>query len=137
MNHKVMVVGSEKASSDGRRKPRIRFAGYWLNDMGFSPDSLVMATYNQEVIDLKVVGYGPDAYKSIVKQVRTNRAALLQVREEIHNKKKTPHLEVKGVWLENLGFKIGSLIVTRIDYGHIQIGLINLDKLGFLEASYA
>jgi hypothetical protein len=36
---------------------------------------------------------------------------------------------MKGLWLENFGFTIGSLIAVRYEYGFVQILLIDLDKL--------
>ncbi|HWR62706.1 MAG TPA: hypothetical protein VN580_13885 [Clostridia bacterium] len=130
MMTQVMVVGSAKGDGD-RRRPRIRLAGFWLDSMGFKPDSLVTADYADGSIVLRLQGEGLDAYRKIVGQVRTNRSGLLQVRNELHNRKRTPHMEVKGFWLEDMGFTIGSIIVVHSEYGLIRISLIDADKLGF------
>ena len=130
MNTKIMLVGSEKTRSL-KRHPRIRLAGFWLNDIGFKPDNLVTIEYESKSIMLKVQGSGLDTYKSFVRYARANKAGLLQVREECHNKRRTPHFEIKGFWLEMLGFTIGSHIVVKFEYGSINIRLLELDKLGF------
>lgn len=127
METKVMVVGSEK--SHLKRRPRIRLAGFWLDEIGFKYNSLVTVEYEDGRIVMKVQGSGMDTYGELVKKVISTKAGLLQVRLEWHNKKKTPHLEVKGFWLEQFGFKIGSVIVLRFEYGVITIRLVDLDKL--------
>jgi hypothetical protein len=130
MDTKIMVVGSEK-TKNVKRQPRIRLAGFWLNDIGFKPDSIATIEYESKSILLKVQGSGLDTYKSFVRYARANKAGLLQVKEECHNKKCTPHLEVKGFWLEMLGFTIGSHIVVKFEYGSINIRLLELEKFGF------
>jgi hypothetical protein len=130
MNTQVMAVGSAKANG-GRRRPRIRLAGFWLESFGFTPDSLVSAVYSHGGIVLQLQGEGLDAYRKIVGQVRTSKSGLLQVKNELHNKKRTPHMEVKGFWLEEMGFTIGSILVVRSEYGLIRINLIDPGKLGF------
>jgi hypothetical protein len=59
MNTKIMLVGSEKTRSL-KRHPRIRFAGFWLNDIGFKPDNLVTIEYESKSIMLEVQGSGLD-----------------------------------------------------------------------------
>ncbi len=128
MNTQVMVVGSAKTDG-GRRRPRIRLAGFWLDGMGFKADMLIAVSYDRDCIVLKLQGEGLDVYKAVVRQLRANRSGLLQVRNELHNKKRTPHLEVKGFWLEPLGFTIGSIIAVQYEYGLIRIRRIDLERL--------
>lgn len=127
MTTKVMVVGSEKGFS--KRRPRIRLAGFWLNDIGFKYNNLATVEYEPGKIVIKLQGSGIDTYSQIVKEVLASKDGLLQVRLEWHNKKQTPHLEIKGLRLENFGFTIGSVIVLKIEYGVINIHLVDLDKL--------
>ncbi len=130
MEIKVMAVGSAKTKGL-KRRPRIRLAGFWLNAIGFTPDSLVTARYENKSITFKAEGAGLHTYKALVRRNRADNSGLLQVTEEFHNKKRTPHFEVKGFWLEMLGFTIGSIIVVKYEYGSISIKLLELDKLGF------
>ncbi|MGE5371932.1 MAG: hypothetical protein ACM3QZ_08105 [Solirubrobacterales bacterium] len=133
MNKRILAVGSEKVDSvRPKRKPRIRISGFWLNEYGFERDSLVIAEYDQERITFKLQGSGMEAYKAVVKQVReSDSLALLQVKAEMHNGKRTPHIEVKGPWLEDLGFSIGSWFVLRPEYGVFTLRLLDLDRLGY------
>lgn len=127
MTTKVMVVGSEKGNP--KRRPRIRLAGFWLDEIGFKYESLATADYEPGKIVIKLQGSGIDTYSQVVKGVLASKGGLLHVRLEWHNKKKTPHLEIKGLWLENHGFRIGSVIALKIEYGLISIHLVDLDKL--------
>jgi HSP20-like domain of unknown function (DUF1813). len=127
MDTKIMVVGSEKSSR--KRKPRIRLAGFWLDEIGFQYNSLAAFEFENNRIVIRLEGSGLDAYKRVVKQVLASRKVLVQVRLEWHGKKKNPHLEVKGFWLEQFGFKIGSVIVVQYEYGFITIRLLDVDKL--------
>lgn len=129
MDTKIMTVGSAKLNRSGGRRPRIRLAGFWLNDIGFEPDSLVTAEYQDGFLEFKAQGKGLDTYRHLIKQVRGNRSALLQVRNELHNRKRTPHFEVCGLWLERLGFTIGSVIAIRYSQGYIKVKLLDLEKL--------
>lgn len=128
MNTQLMVIGSAKAGDD-RRRPRIRLSGFWLEDFGFKPDSLIAAEYDKEQITLKLQGEGLDTYKRIVRQLRADRLGLLQVKNELHNKKRTPHIEVKGFWLESMGFPIGGMIAVQSEYGLLRIRRVHLEKL--------
>jgi HSP20-like domain of unknown function (DUF1813). len=127
MTTKVMVVGSEKGNP--KRRPRIRLAGFWLNEIGFKYESLATADYEPGRIVIKLQGSGIDTYSQVVKEVLASKGGLLQVRLEWHNKKKTPHLEIKGLWLENFGFTIGSVFVVQAEYGQINIHLVDLNNV--------
>ena len=127
MDTKVMIVGSEKGHP--KRRPRIRLAGFWLNGIGFEYNSLVSVKYGQGHIILRLEGFGLETYGKVVKRVMSTKGGLVQIRQEWHNKKLTPHLEVKGIWLEQFGFKIGSIIAVQCEYGVINIRLLDLDKL--------
>jgi HSP20-like domain of unknown function (DUF1813). len=131
METHLMVVGSAKADGSKGRRPRIRLAGFMLDSMGFKPDMLVAADYGRDCIVLKLHGEGLDTYKGIVRQLRTNRSGLLQVKNELHNRKRTPHIEVRGFWLEPLGFTAGSIIAVQYEYGLIRIKRIDLERLVF------
>jgi hypothetical protein len=129
METKVNVVGSAKSNNEQKRRPRIRLAGFWLEEIGFTADCLATVEYAKGQIIIKRQGVGINTYNQVVKSIRTSKAKLLQVKAGLHNKKRTAHLEVKGFWLEELGFQIGSVIVVQYTYGLIKIRLLDLDKL--------
>lgn len=129
MDVKIMKVGGAKLNLHGGRRPRIRITGFWLTDLGFELDSLVTAEFLDGCIEFKPQGKGTEVYIRLAKKARGNRSALLQVRNEIHNGKQTPHFEVCGLWLERLGFTIGSVIAIRYAYGYIRVKLLDPGKL--------
>ena len=122
---KIIAIGSCKASN--RRRPRIRLAGLWLEEIGFEADTLVTTAYDNGSIILKVQGKGVETYRRLVSQIRKDKSGLIQVRSLLHNKKRAPHLELKGFWLERFGFAIGGVVAVRYKYGLIQIKLLALN----------
>ena len=128
MNTKILVVGSQKGKTS--RVPKIRLAGLWLNDIGFKPESFASVHYEHKSITIKLEGTGLDACKRLIRQARTTNSGLLHITRQYDNEKLIPNLEIRGLMLETLGFKIGSTIVIRFEYGSIIIKLLELDKLG-------
>lgn len=129
MDTRVLVVGSSKSNNSQKRRPRIRLSGFWLNEIGFEYDNLVSAEYGTGSIVLKLQGKGTETYSKVVKGLLKNKSGLLQVNHEFKNKKQTIHLDLKGFWMEDYGFKIGSVIVVKSEYGVINIRVLDLDKL--------
>lgn len=127
MDTKIMVVGSVKGSL--RRRPRIRLSGFWLDEIGFNYNRLATADYESGQIIIKLQGSGADTYSQVVKGVLASKGGLLQVRLEWHGKQKEPHLEINGLWLEDFGFTIGSIMAVKLEYGLITIRLVDFEKL--------
>ena len=122
---KILVVGSSKFTS-GKRRPRIRIAGFWLEEFGFAPDTLIAATLADKNITLTAQGSGIEAYREIVKGIRKNSGQLIQIRNELHNGKRTPHFEMAGLWLSEYGFHIGDVAVVRCSHGRIKITRLDI-----------
>lgn len=129
METKIMVVGSAKTSSEHKRRPRIRISGFWLADIGFAPGTLVSGSSEQGKLVFEAHGLGIETYQKIVKDVLKSGSKLLQVKNELHNKKRTPHFEVKGAWLEACGFSIGQVIAVQYEYGKITVHVLDIKKL--------
>ncbi|MDP4093570.1 MAG: hypothetical protein Q8920_09435 [Bacillota bacterium] len=130
METRLLIVGSAKTKDIKRRRPRIRLSGFWLNEIGFKPDSLISIMYESNTINLRLVGTGMETYQNLVKGILKRNHGLLQVKNEVSNNKKTPHLEVKGYWVEDLGFKVGDVILVQSEFGVINIQLLDLEKVG-------
>lgn len=129
MDTKIITVSRAKAKGSKMHRPKISFAGLWLNEIGFEANNLATLKYEHGSMEIKLQGSGIDTYSRVIKSVRASKIGLLQVREAIHNKKCTPHIEVKGFWLEQLGFQIGSVLLVQYEYGLIDIRLLDIDKL--------
>lgn len=135
MNRQLLMIGSAKTKNEKIRRPRIRLSGLWLNTIGFIPETLVTVEYARDNIYLRIAGEGIDDYNKVVKDIFRHNNGLLQVRSELKNKKHTPCLEVKGYWLQKLGFSIGSVIVVESGFGYINIQLISTDCVTSKKAS--
>ena len=130
MDRKIMIVGSAKAHSFNKRRPRIRLTGFWLNKIGFEVDSIVTSCYDNGRITLKLEGKGVDIYKSVAKSlIDSNNTGLLQVRNDYVNNKPTPNIEMKGYWLEKYDFNIGSIFIISFEYGFIDIRIVDIEKI--------
>lgn len=127
METKIMTVGSAKTKVVNKRRPRIRLSGFWLNEIGFEGGKLAAAQYDHGSILIRA--HNSDNYRNLVRGAVKEKSGLFQVRQTTHNRKLTPHLELKGFRLELLGFAIGSVIAVRYEYGFIKITLIDLNKL--------
>lgn len=125
METRVLVVTSAKAAN--RRRPVIKLTGDWLDEIGFTYGKLVTAEYETGKIILRLED--SDNYKDLVKSALKASSGLFQVRRETHNKKQFSQIDLKGFWLENIGFNIGSVFAARYEYGLIKILLIDLEKL--------
>ena len=129
METKIMVVGSCKTTTKNKRRPRIRISGFWLVDIGFVPETLVSGSSEQGKLVFEAHGLGIETYQKVVKDVLKSGSKLLQVKNELHNKKRTPHFEVKGQWLEACGFSIGKVIAIQYEYGRITVHGLDIEKL--------
>ena len=129
MDTRIMAVGSAKTKTGKKRRSRVRITGFWLNSIGFENGKLVSAEYNYGNVILKAHDSDIATYESLVNGIRKNKSSLLQVRQDLKNKQYTPHIEIKGFWLENLGFTIGSVIAVQYENGLINIRLLDLSKL--------
>lgn len=129
METKIMVVGSCKTTNENKRRPRIRISGFWLADIGFAPDTLVSCSSEQGKLVFEAQGFGMETYLKVAKEVLKSGSRLLQVKNELHNKKRTPHFEVKGEWLKQSGFPIGQVIAVQWEYGRIVVRALDIEKL--------
>lgn len=129
MNRRLLIVASNKTDGIKRRRPRIRIAGFWLDEIGFNYEKLIEASFKNGLINLKVVGQGINTYNNVVKNIRQSNSCLLQVKHEMRNKKYIPSIDLKGFWLEKFGFKIGDVIMIDVENEQINIKLLDIDAV--------
>jgi len=98
-------------------------------NIGFVPDNLVILTREKGKFVFLSQAPGLESYRSISEQVRESGSQLLQVKSGLHNKKRTPHLEIKGEWLEQYGFSIGQTVVVYCEFGVITVRAFDIEKL--------
>ena len=129
MNAKIMTVTNAKATGLNNRRPAIKFRGLWLNEIGFEKDNLVELQKEAGSLLFKVHSKGIETYGRLVKSLLKSKSDLIQIQQSRANQKDVPAFDVKGKWLENLGFKIGSVILVQYGTGIIKVRLIDLEKL--------
>jgi hypothetical protein len=116
----VLVIGSIKGSG-AKRRPRIRISGFWLESFGFPAGTLVSGEFKEGSIILKAEGTGVKAYSGRVSGIRKSGGCLMQVLNQMHNRKRVPHFEMAALWLEHYGFNIGGAAVLYCSHGLIKI----------------
>lgn len=126
---KIMTVTSAKTRNILKRRPKISFTGLWLKEIGFEYDNLVTVTHEDGNLVFKAHESGTKTYIKLVKGVLKNKSGLLQVCSRGLRDKQIPHFEIKGQWLEDLGFTIGSVIAVQYQQGIINVRLIDLDQV--------
>ena len=129
MDIKIMSVSHD--THHANKRPQIRLKGDWLEEIGFSHEFLVVASFEADILTLQVHGKGIDVYKKLVGYVRKNKQHLCQVLDQRRHYKQEPHLVIEGAWLVRHGFHTGDVILCKNDYGLIQIKKLNLAPLGF------
>ena len=129
MDVKIMRVSHE--TNHDNKRPQIKFKGVWLEELGFSHKTLVVASYENNILTLQAHGKGMDIYKKLVGSVRKNKQHLCQVLDQRRHYIKEPHLIIEGAWLARQGFHVGDVILYKRDQGLIQIKKLDLSSLGF------
>lgn len=121
MDAQLAIVSGIKTKEPKRHKPQIKLSGKWLEEIGFSPDKLVTANYENCSIVLQLEEEEVETENTMIKGLLRNSIVLLQVRQEIKGKMVTPHIEMKGFWLEDLGFRVGCEIIVSYKQNLINI----------------
>lgn len=124
---RVLVIGSIKASGVKRRQ-RIRISGLWLYDFGFAEDTLVICEFGMGKAAFKAAGRGIETYSKYISDIRQNGGHITQVKNTVHNKKRTPHFEVSGFWLARYGFNTGDVIALYCRPGLIEVIRLDVSK---------
>lgn len=123
MDTKIIVVSSAKAGQLEKRRPRIRFTGDWLNTIGFTPGSLVRYRREHGLITFTLLASAANT------RIVHSSIDLLQIRQSKHNGKPTAHFEIKGFWMNDIGFTIGSVVAVQFEYGMIKAGILDIESL--------
>jgi hypothetical protein len=125
MNTRLLTVVKSKTKTKDKFRPRIRFSGKWLAEIGFNHGNLVSVNFDNGYLIFKAHDKGLESYGKLVKGILKNKMGLLQVSME----KQREHFEVKGLWLNNLGFTIGSVVAVQYEMNIIKAKLIDLSKV--------
>jgi len=127
-NVRLIYVARTKKPYTGEPIPKIFLLGDWLNDIGFTPDTLMTVASEPGCItftahDKAVV------YNDIVKYARQNKMQLIQV----STKNGSPLISAQGSCASRAGFGLGDIFVAEYEHGIIKLQQLNPGKFGFPE----
>jgi len=111
--------------------PKVRLCGDWLNEIGFTIDSLATAASVLGGITLNLQAADPE-YNALMKYARGHRMKIVQVYKEPHNRgEQQPCIGITGSCVDTAGFKPGDTLAASYDYGVIKLQTLDFKKLGF------
>ncbi|MCL6591994.1 MAG: hypothetical protein K6U80_18855 [Firmicutes bacterium] len=121
MSIKRLVVTRSKVSHSKHRRPMITLQGEWLAQIGFTPGKLVAAEYTagQMIFRLQDSDHSQTSETGNLKPSQ----GLFKVWRSVVRETEFPRIHIKGLWLANLGFKIGQSFTVRYDYGLIKLSV--------------
>ena len=126
-NVRLVNVAKQK-NERGITEPKIYMFGDWLNEIGFSSDTLVtvaaapdcitLTAHNKEII-----------YSEIVKYARRHKMRLIQVGVRQHTT--FPLINAKGAYIEKAGFGLDDIFAAYYEYGIIKLQKFDPQRFGF------
>jgi len=115
--------------------PRILFTGDWLIELGFLPETIVSAIYENNVLKLSAHGIGMEVYQNIVRDVRKKHGQIFQALKTMPSVNKHTNrnldLAIDGEWLRGQGFNIGDILIVRLSPKLIEIKRFDPYSVGF------
>ena len=127
-NIRLINVARTKKAYTGEPAPMVFLLGNWLNDIGFTRDTLMtvasepgcitFTAYNKAVI-----------YSEIVKFARQNKMQLIQV----SMKDGAPLISLTGNRVVNAGFSLGDIFAAVYEHGNIKLQKLDPKRFGFSE----
>ena len=123
MGHTRKLTVGYGGSRRSRIFPRIRLSGFWLEEFGFKAGEQLVAEYDVGSITFALRSPYTDGmyYYPVTQVVREGNSATVPVQGYYRNNVEIPHIELKGCWLEKMGFTVGSDLFVRCDKGAIRI----------------
>jgi len=126
-NTHLFNIGNLKKDYTGEPEPRIWLHGDWMNEIGFTPDTLVtvaaeqgcmtFTAHNKEII-----------YSEIVKYARKHKMKLIQVATTTYGQ---PLINTRGSRIDRAGFAIDDMIAAYYEYGVIKLQKFDPQRFGF------
>ena len=127
MNFRFIKIAYEKLS-ETKQKPKIVLQGEWVRKAGFEMDSLVLAEFRKGIAVFKI----PDkdgGETTLLHQIKQKEIQLLKVGSTLSKGKTRPSIQAGYSLLAELGFSIGSLVIVMVEYGIIQVKVLDVDML--------
>jgi len=127
----IRVITKAKGSTADKPIPTITISEVSLEAYGFKWQKLVALEYSYGVIDLKLHESEVD-----LKRIRS-KSGFVRIGRNLSIKKgqDNPSIIVKGYWLNDMGFPVGTVVAVYMDSKRIQIKRVDMEGLkqeGFL-----
>jgi len=116
----VQLITAEK----GKPVSKIRLAGNWLVDFGFTRGAVAAVSAEFGVITFKLRGKGMENYPELVKHARKNKTQLAQARKSGY----THCMEVSGVLTEKAGFSPDDVFAAFCEQGVIHVKKLIIEE---------
>lgn len=128
-NIRLIYVARAKNERTGVLMPKVFMIGDWLNDLGFTSDTLMTVASEPGCItftahDKAII------YSEVVKYARQNKMQLVQV----STKDGSPLISVQGSCASHADFSIGEIFVVEYEHGSIKLQKLDPQRFGFPEA---
>jgi hypothetical protein len=123
---RLLTVSKRTDRSSGLHVPNVCTNASWLNNFGFTPNTLVMLTSELNEITLTALEKDP-GYDEACRLVRANKGRLIQVSE----KKGTPMIGFTGKVIDRAGFNIDEMVTVKCGDGTIKLQKFDKGLFGF------
>ena len=128
-NIRLINVARTKDPHTGEPVPIIFLSGDWLNDIGFTPDTLMTVALEPGCITLTAHKEAV-VYSEIVKYARKNKMQLLQVSMKLDD----TFVKLSGKRIISAGFNLGDIFAAEYEYGVIKLQKFDPQRFGFPES---
>ena len=128
-NIRLIPVARTKTPYTGEPIPMISLFGGWLNDIGFTRDTLMTVATEQSRITITAYDKAV-IYSEIVKYARQNKMKLIQV----STKYGEPLISIQGSCAVQAGFGLGDIFAAEYEHGVIKLQKFDPNRFGFPEA---
>jgi len=125
-NIRLINVARTKDPHTGEPVPMVFMFGDWLNDIGFTCDTLMTVASEPGCITFTAHNKAV-VYSEIVKFARKNKMQLVQV----STKDGAPHITLTGSRIVNAGFSLGDIFAAEYEYGSIRLQKLDPLRFGF------
>jgi len=126
-NTHLFQVGNIKKAYTGEPEPRIWLHGDWMNEIGFTPDTLVTAAAEHGCITFSAHSK-EIIYSEIVKHARKHKMKLIQVATTTYGQ---PLINMKGSCINRAGFACEDMIAAHYENGAIKLQKFDPQRFGF------
>lgn len=129
-NVRLINVSKARDHKTGVFRPWAFIWGDWLNDIGFTPDTLMTVASEPGCITF-TAQRAPIIYSEIVRHARKNKMQLLQVSYKTGQLTNATVISMRGSRLERAGFGMDDIFYVTYEYGVIKLQKLDPALISF------